>query len=86
MLGIFDEYKEEINMEYLERLRELQAFLNNYSAANMIGREFDFKPVRALCEELKKEDPENFNCFVTDGTDHELMVSVSNFFMKLLNV
>lgn len=73
-------------MKDLGTLRELQAFLNQYSAANMIGKEFDFAPVRALCNELKNEDPEKFNCFITDGTDHELMVSVSNFFMKLLNV
>ena len=73
-------------MKDLGALRELQAFLNQYSAANMIGKEFDFAPVRVLCNDLKKEDPEKFNCFITDGTDHELMVSVSNFFMKLLNV
>lgn len=73
-------------MKYLGRLRELEAFLNKYSAANMIGKEFDITPVRSLCNELKSEDPEKFNCFITDGTDHELMVSLSNFFMKLLNV
>lgn len=73
-------------MKYLGMLRELDTFLNEYSAANIIGKEFDYTQVRDLCERLKNEDPEKFSCFDTKGTDHELMVSVSNFFKKLLNV
>lgn len=73
-------------MKHLGMLTELEAFLNQYSAANIIGKEFDCAPVKALCENLKKENPERFGCFVTDGTDHELMISVSNFFMELLKM
>ncbi len=73
-------------MKYLGRLRELETLLNQYTATNMIGKNFDYTKVRVLCENLKEENPERFSGFVTKGTDHELMVSVSNFFMKLLNV
>lgn len=73
-------------MKYLGMLRELEVLLNQYTATNMIGKNFDYAKVRMLCENLKEADPEKFSSFVTKGTDHELMVSVSNFFMKLLNV
>ncbi len=73
-------------MKILGMLRELEAFLNKYTAANMIGKDFDCAPVRNLCKTLKNEDSEKFSCFVTEGTDHELMVSVSDFFSKLLNM
>lgn len=76
--------RKEKNMEILLKLQQLEKFLTQYSAANMIGKEFDCSPVRALCEELKKEDTEKFQCLKTEGTDQELMASVSNFFMKLL--
>lgn len=78
--------RKETNMKILAKLQDLERFLNQYSAANMVGKEFDCTPVRNLCKELKKEAPEKFECLETDGTDHELMVSVSNFFMKLLNL
>ena len=74
-----------MNMKYLGSLRELEAFLNQYGASNMIGKEFDCAPVKALCKELKREDP-MFGCFVTEGTEHELMVSVSDFLRELLKV
>ena len=73
-------------MNLASKLAELQEMLNTYTVANMIGKDFDFAPVRNLCESLKREDPERFNSFITEGTDHELMVSVSKFFRNLLNV
>ena len=73
-------------MNLASKIKELQELLNKYTVANMIGKEFDFAPVKALCESLKNEDPERFSSFITDGTEHELLVSVSKFFMKLLNV
>ena len=73
-------------MKNLGALKELNNFLNQYSASNMIGKPFDCAPVRELCEKLKKEEPERFSVFDTEGTDHELMVSVSDFFSKLLGM
>ncbi len=73
-------------MKFLEMLTELETALNKYTAANMIGKDFDCEEARDVCEKLKREDPEKFSCFVTEGTDHELMVSVSDFFGKLLNM
>ena len=78
--------RKETNMKFLEKIKQLENFLNQYSAANMVGKDFDCSPVRALCEELKKEDSERFACLETEGTDQELMASVSNFFMKLLGM
>ena len=73
-------------MNYLGALEELNEYLDLYSSLNMVGKPFDCTPVRELCRKLNKEDPEKFNGFITEGTDHELMVSVSNFLMDLLNV
>lgn len=73
-------------MENLEAVKKLDEFLNLYSAANMVGKDFDCAPVREMCVALKKENPEMFGVFVTEGSDHELMVSVSDFFSKLLGI
>ena len=86
MFEIFYNLEGAINMNLAAMIAELQKLFNNYTVANIIGKEFDSAPVRALCERLKGENPERFNSFITDGTDHELMVSVSKFFGKLLNV
>ena len=73
-------------MENLEAVKKLDHFLNLYSAANMVGKDFDCAPVRELCLDLKKENPEKFGVFITEGSDHELMVSVSDFLNKLLGI
>ena len=84
MLKFVYKHEEEINMKYLGAIKELNKYLDLYSASNMVGKPFDCTPVRELCENLAKEDPEKFSGFITEGTDHELMVSVSNFLMDLL--
>lgn len=64
-------------------LEELLEFLNQFPVAQMIGKEFDCKRARELCIELQALDPVKYGEFAVNGSDEDLMHSVSVFFSKL---
>lgn len=64
-------------------LEELLEFLNQFPVAQMIGKEFDCERARALCVKLQELDPMKYGELAVNGSDEDLMHSVSVFFSKL---
>lgn len=64
-------------------LEELLDILNKFPVARLIGKEFDCEEARGLCVKLQELDPVKFGELAVNGSDEELMHSVSVFFSKL---
>ncbi len=71
-------------MNDMNDMMKLHTYLFQQGKAKLLGQDCDYTPIRALCEKLKKENPDVCGVFVTDGTDSELICSVSDFFDNLL--
>lgn len=69
----------------LSILEELLGLLDKFPFVQLIGTDngLEYERARFLCRELQTIDPDTYAVFDVDGSDEELMHSVSDFFANL---